>query len=248
MKNNQILLDDWKMELNCIDQEIMLECIQLNYPEEINIQYYQIDENCGYWVVKDLFKNFPLFVEIAKLSPVFPPMSQYGLNCFLKQTLPSIQIENIKKFLTNFTFQYLNPKCDFLTFSDYGNIFKYGKIQTQKVGMLPHADSLNSNSKAIVAANLWLSEGNNGGTAFWKYKDNYYSNDNYLKYLASMPEKIRYYDNYEGDDYLEKIGECPAEYGTLTIYDPNLLHSPVITKDPNHLRWSYALIGLHLID
>lgn len=248
-KNKKIIHNDWDLDFNCINQEIMLECIELNPPSEIDITYHHIVDSCGYWVIRNLFKNFPLFVKVAKLSPVFQPTNQYGLNCFLKQTLPQVQLENIKRFLVNFTIDYLKTEFSTLTFSDYGNLFKYGKIKTQKVATLPHSDSfLDSNSKVIIASNIWLSKGNNGGTAFWRYKDSYYGNHNYLSYLSSIPNVMQNYDNYDGDEYLEKVGESPAEYGTMTIYNPNLLHSPVVTKDPNHLRWSYALIGMQLID
>jgi len=236
-----------KNDLTFINQELLIESIQLNPFSEIDIKYHEICDGCGYWIVKNLFKNFPLFVEVAKLSPIFNPTDEYGYNCFFKQNLPSFQLRNLKYFLKDFIKNNLNYECENLIFNDYGNLFKYGKITTQKTSLLPHSDiSLTSNLKTIVASNIWLSEGFNGSTAFWKYKESLYSNEDYQNYASSFLNRYEMYDNYEGDSYLQKIGECPSEYGTMTLYDANLLHSPVINKDKNHLRWSYVLVGMEV--
>lgn len=234
--------------LTFINKDVLIESIQLNPLSEIDINYHKICDGCGYWVIKNLFKNFPLFVEVSKLSPVINSTEEYGFNCFFKQNLPSLQLRNIKYFLTNFIRNNLNYNYENLIFNDYGNLFKWGKITASKTSILPHSDTpIITKSKGILASNIWMSEGYNGGTAFWKYDGNLYSNSDYLNYVLSFKDSYSLYENYQGDSHLEKIGESPSEYGTVTLYDPNLLHSPVVNEDENHLRWSYVLIGMDII-
>jgi hypothetical protein len=235
--------------MNFVNQDLLLDAIQLNPESEIEVSYHSLTDKEGYWIVRNLFYNFPLFVEFAKLSPVFPSNDSYGLNCFFKQNLPYVQLRNLKWFVQKFEKEHLNPddSAEGLVFDNYGNIFQQNKILASTPSLFPHSDSpLAPGLKPVIVSNLWLSEGDNGGTAFWKFKGNPYGNEDYIRYVNSLQNEVKPFENFEGDEFIEKLGESPAEYGTMTIYNPALLHSPVVNKNPDHLRWSQVLVGMKM--
>ena len=126
--------------------------------------------------------------------------------------------------------------------NDYGNLYQHGKVYCTMKSILPHTDGYLFSENFLVS-NIWISDGDNGGTSFWKYKNHYTFVSEYNEVYKNLSNDKILYRNYEGDSNLLEVARSPAKYGTMTMYMANQFHSAFVNTDPKHIRWSYAIMS-----
>ncbi len=225
-----------------ISDSFLEEATQINPLSEIRVRYKKYSDSHGYWIVENLFSNISSFVKLMELFPISSPVFGYNINPFFVQKVPTYFFDKIKHFIGLFCFDVLQTDVIFTDSFDRGNIYQHGKVKCTMSSILPHVDYSQS-SKNFLVSNIWLSEGYNGGTSFWKYKDQYVYFDQYSQIYENLPlDKVEYY-NFETNDVFTEVERAPAEYGTMSMYMSNQFHSAYVNTDPNHLRWSYAIMS-----
>jgi hypothetical protein len=230
--------------MEIIDSNFLIEAIDINPKSEFDIKYYQYADNYGYWVIKNVWKNFKQYVELSEKIPAFPPTDCLdNNNPFFKQSIPRILVYDLEHSLFDLNKDFFKYEIGTKT-GRYSNIFLPNiKYPCKYFSLVPHTDIPFNGFKNILVANIWISSGYNGKTTFWKFKDSYTLSDEYIKYKESIedPQRIVLYENFSPKDGFEIVGESPAEQGTITVYNGNQLHSAWVPPDINHKRVSQVI-------
>ena len=229
------------MEL--LDSDFVSNAIELNPLSEIKIKYHEYEQGYGYFILKNVWKNFNLYVELSEKFPAIGPSKNIDFNNpFLKQPIPKCQLNDFKYILLELNSHIFKYNLKNKNFTITSNIFPaiidyYCRYEC----IIPHCDVENYND--ILVSNIWLSDGYNGKTLFWKYKDSYTYTKNLYDYYLNIknPQEIVKYKNFEENNDFKIVGESPCEFGTVTIYNGNQIHSAYVPEQISHNRVSHVV-------
>lgn len=228
--------------MEIVDSDFLMEAIELNSSNEMKLNYHKYSDECGYWILKNVWKNFNKYAELSEKYPIFPPTECINKNNpFFKQPISPIQLYEIKYKLLelNKIFFNYNIKEEYKISS---NVFIPNvKYPCKYSSLLPHCDVYDRSD--ILVANIWVSNGYNGKTIFWKYRDSYKFTKKLIEYYYSLKNlnEIVLYENFSAKDGFEIVSESPTEFGSISIYNGNQIHSAWIPPDIQHKRLSHIV-------
>ena len=214
-----------------------------------------------YWKVKNAFYDLDLLKDILKCYPIEDKNNEPGVthpNPFITHHLPHWIFSHISEEVRNFiVLNHFKRDKDFQLpqerLSEWGNIFHRKDSRPLKHASLPHIDFAGD---CGYIANLWLTEHepNQTGTKIFSYYGDYdgrgydfqydsrhHLHKAWLELYGSGTDLLDQYENFTDEFFWKftKVGYAPAEYGTMTIYDANIPHTPWIPDDVD-FRWSHC--------
>ena len=229
--------------MEIIDFNLLVEAIELNPSNEMRIEYNRYSESCGYWILKNVWRNFKKYIELSEKYPVFPPTESLDKNNpFFKQNLSPIQLYELQYRLIDLNKEFFKFHIG-TDISNTTNVYPSEiNLNCKYSSLIPHCDILEED-KDVLVSNIWVSDGYNGATRFWKYKDEYTVNNNLLEYFNTCEDlnKVVPYNNFSEKDGFVVVDESPAESGTISIYNGNQIHSAWIPPNLNHTRLSHVI-------
>ena len=216
-----------------------------------------------YWIVRNAFRDLEQFKDILKCYPIEDMNNEPGVthpNPFIVHHIPYWIFFHISEEVRNFIIlNHFKTGKDFTLpnerLSKWGNIFSRKDSRPLRHSNLPHVDF---SGESGFIANLWLTEHEPGetGTKIFSYYGDYdergydfqydpkhHLHQQWLDHYGSGLDLLDGWKNFDADDMwkwkFKCIGYAPAEYGTMTIYNANIPHTPWIPDSVDY-RWSHC--------
>jgi hypothetical protein len=188
-----------------------------------------------------------------ELMPYYSSKEKYNAANFMdKQPIFYPMIYDISEIFLEFVrsevINRFNIEKDIFISDSFVNLWMPRK-KYECVGrkLLPHVDIPKFGQNRLVFQ-IWLSDGDNGSTKFWKFRDgSYTATEEFFEYQyrnslnpnLNIPQKIE--KNFEGNEDFVEVGSCPAKKGTITVFFGNQYHTPYLPFSSKKFgrRWSY---------
>lgn len=240
-----------------ISNKLIQNCTKLNPIHDVKLNYYRYGDNCGYWIIENLFENIDNLAKLMNLIPYYSPHEEYENSNYMdKQPIfaPfSFTIGRVFNDFINYEIKKSHTIENNVFISDsFINLWMpRKKYSYSKRKMLPHVDVFDINQRRVVFQ-IWMSDGDNGSTKFWKFRDNSYTaTRDFFEYQEKIFIDQNYNfvykskKNFEGDSNFEEVESSPSKKGTVSVFLGNQYHSAYLPFSSKKFgkRWSYNLVS-----
>ena len=233
-----------EIEFLFCESNYIQRCLELNPFDKFDIEYTPYSNDCGYWTIKNIFKNFDDYVDLSKKFIVYKSNIEY--NPFCDQLISYDCRKKLESLLHYFNENVVPNPIEVKKTSFWANLYIPKLHKDFKLKhVYPHIDCDNKDLRLIC--NLWLTK-NNGCTTFWKFKDSCVYSEDFIRHrcdkINSNEIKFSDFPNFNGDENFEKVGQTSNEYGTITMYYGNQIHSATLPDVRKDIRWSHIISNI----
>lgn len=224
-------------------------------------EYIRLDCGIDYWIMESPFYDdgIDLYRNLVSQFPIVHDTNTEGCkdaNPFATIHLPQWCCQGIFVLLENYFSRYL-PYYIKMDYFEWGNLYFKDQSKPYDYFRLPHCDGPNG-----IVSNLWFTNHSelDSGTILYKYHgkvikgpDNklyydYQADKNHplfdeAKELFLSRKRLGHWTPLTTDEEIywgfERVAILPSKYGTMTVYNTEISHTPFISQNCN-FRWSHA--------
>lgn len=240
------------MKFNRLNPSSVYFDTEILVKEKIEKEYFELEKGIGYWVtecpfVDGSFEKFKTFVNSNPIWRMNNEPEFEDTNPFATIHLATFATDKINKLISNI----YGPPPYRTGFNDWGNLYWKDECRPIKRWRLPHRDYGSG-----LVANLWFTDHTETetGTRIFKYKGKEYGVNYDFHVDSEHPlynewhsmgarEREERFTNFSDEEALywgfEPLGMAPTKYSCMTMYHPNISHTPYI-EDSVDFRWSHT--------
>lgn len=236
--------------------------LKLKNVNEWQAEYVKLDQNTGYWIAEDPFKDngFEIFKNLIAAFPIQKDnnhIENFDPNPFDTIHVPMWVSNNMCHLVKDFYLKNVKKDIFDPQIHEWGNVYFKLKSHPIKCWRIPHIDYVHG-----MVANMWFTSHDikDSGTKIYRYTgkmnreiydfqiDENHPNHKEWRNLSENPQRADAWFNLPEEELkrwgFELLGMTPCKEGTVILYEANVPHLAYITDNVD-FRWSHAFAYSH---